>query len=344
MEYYSIDKKHHEILEKIEKLKEKNIKEASKINSLKEDVIKVSRKSLNPTMGDEDIVTSRLKVFKNMDKIHELEKKMDDSEMMNYYTKAGNTLIANEFCSRREKMDIVKDYMNLYDPKIYYDTIKKMRRSKKCELCGSISLKNVLDGTYECKDCYHINYFSVDKVKDNSKIVKVNKYQRSDYFIEYIRKFLIKKLPTNIDDKFFKRLKRIIRNDGIKDFKKVTPGMLDRYLKKMKKTSFTYYKSFILMQLNGTPAPHISSDDLNWMQEMFKEVEMAWNEIKTTDDYSFPFYPFCIYKILELGEDYDDYLEYWRLSDSHDSVRKLNEIWKKICDLRGFEYIRTYVS
>ena len=265
-------------------------------------------------------------------------------EEKEYYNKSYRFLLDNEYCSKKNKIEAVKNYMNVFDKENYYEKLKKNKKSKMCDLCKSSKLKNVLDGLYECMDCTHVNYFNIDKVKDNSKVIKVNKYQRGDYFIDYIRKFLMKKIPTNIDKKFFDKLKKRIKSDGIKDFKKITPNLLDKYLKKMKKTSFTYYKSFILMQLNGTPPPYINSEDLGWMQNMFREVELAWNEIKSTDEYSFPFYPFCIYKILELGGDYDEYLQYWKLTDNHENMKNLNEIWKKICDKRNFEYIKTYIE
>ena len=95
----------------------------------------------------------------------------------------------------------------------------------------------------------------------------------------------------------------------------------------------------------GTSPPHFTNDHIEYMKTMFCKIESVWPQVRErAGRKSFPSYAYCSYKILELLEDYDECLEYFKIGTSQKYLERLDNIWILICKQLNWEFIPTYLS
>jgi ribosomal protein L37AE/L43A len=238
-------------------------------------------------------------------------------------------------------------YMIIVDPEKYFKNIKSKIRNNKCINCKSPShMKTISPGVYQCIKCMYITSdisenVLISDINPNTTL-KNNSYQKSNYFESYINKLRMTKVPRDSVN-VLAEIKSYANKYCINNF---TTDNIRRILKYIGKSNYYKYISYFMCKLtNNFVPPNISSEDLEKLSQMFNEVEAAWVQLickKNGKKQSFFGYPYVMRKLLELLEDYDNYLPLIPLSNSTSNINKNDKIWSQICEYLRYEFIPTY--
>jgi len=242
-----------------------------------------------------------------------------------------------------QRKNIESEFMMLLETNRYFKDQQNVNHRKTCDYCGSINLEYVNNGFYSCNDCIYVTSYSLDDQKFiedcefGAKPVTIgaNQYQKFKYCTVYINKFQMKRIP-DINDEILENIKRELTGY------RPNPTLLRRTLKKLGYSRLYYDIPFLLNKLQGKVPPHISPEHEDHMRQMFNDIDSIWLQIKNTKRRSFINYSYCLYKILELLGDYDEFLDYFKISRTN--IERLDRLWLAICNHLNWEFIPTHLS
>ena len=250
--------------------------------------------------------------------------------------------------SKVKKRNLERKYALLIDEENYVKEFRKDNdKSKKCCNCDSMDLSYLSNGIYYCENCEYSVMFFMDDEKYNEDnettlnqfITNNNHYQKIKYYESYLDRLQIKKVP-DIESSTLSKIRDLHINVEI------TPLSIKKTLIIMNMPKLCHHISYIHNKLcPDVGPPHITNDHIEYMKGMFTKIESIWPEIKEmANRKSFPSYPYCSYKILELLEDYDQCLNYFKTGTSQKYLENLDRIWILICKRLNWEFIPTYLS
>jgi uncharacterized Zn finger protein (UPF0148 family) len=201
--------------------------------------------------------------------------------------------------------------------------------NEKCKECGSkaiVTLAN--DGYVYCNTCHAIEYIVIDHEKpsyrDPPKEVSFYAYKRTNHLNEWLSQIQGKE-TTEIPEEVYDRILVI------------TPKKIRDILRKLQINKYEHIPH-IISRLTGRPMMQMPPDLEEKLRSMFKQVQTPFLRHSPRDRKNFLSYSYCLHKMLQLlGR--DEYLHMFSLLKSRDKLAAQDQIWKKICDDLGWEYI-----
>jgi hypothetical protein len=240
------------------------------------------------------------------------------------------------------KNELIFEFFRRIDP-AYIIKYHYKEKIHLCE-CGAEFILN--DGIYICSRCKNAMESVIDNSKTSYKETKSNRdssaspYRKLGHLNEWLNRLEAKKIPKMQQDVYNAIINHILNSSRNRDMdlNKLTPKKLKAVLKKLGYNEYYEDISFILSQITGLVPPTLSQNENEILRIMFREVEVAWRKVKPHDRNNFINYPYVLRKLLELLG-YDEYLDYFTLSESNDKLMAMDSLWNATCKILKYQFI-----
>ena len=213
-----------------------------------------------------------------------------------------------------------------------------------CEHCNKELLMYNNEGLLICNNCGLQEKILLDfdkpSYKNPPKEITSFCYKRINHLNEFLAQFQAKE-STIIPDNLYNEILIEIKKQRIKNMANITPEKMRLILRKIKRNDYYEHIPYIINQLNGLPPPVISSEIEEIIRNMFKEIQIPFEELKPKINpkrKNFLSYNYVMYKFFELLE-LDEYLECFLLLKSRNKLHQQDIIWKEICRELKWQYI-----
>lgn len=248
--------------------------------------------------------------------------------------------------TNRSRGTLLEQYMKYTDPNYMTNHYHQLQHTSDdaCSHCHSRNIVMVAnDGYIVCTDCDCIEYIIVDhekpSYKDPPKEISFYAYKRINHLNEWISQIQGKE-TTEIPEEVYDRILLEIKKQRITNMADVTCKTVRAILKKLKINKYYEHSAHIISRLNGNPIPQLSSELEEKLRNMFKQIQTPFVKYAPPKRKNFLSYSFCLHKFLQLlGEDH--LLENFPLLKSRDKLHQQDQIWKKICEDLGWEFVRS---
>jgi len=351
----TLDSKHKEFIKKFEKddtIEIPKLKKNKKdiINKLKKKNLKIEKKlELEDKLKD---IKNKIKYLKNNKKNYYLnnskyifdyfENKKNIAECKNK-TKILNTFFNvndNNFDNNNKCSSFTKYLANVEDKFINIDNYIYINDiCTKCNNGELISIHN--EGILVCNKCSYTIIYIVENekqsYKDPPKEVTFYAYKRINHFREILAQFQAKE-TTQIPEEVFINIKNQIKKERI-NITNVTNKKAKEILKKLGYNKYYEHIPFIKDKLGVRP-PIMSPELEEQLCSLFMDIQDPYSRFCPSYRVNFLNYYYTIYKFCELL-DQTQFLPFFPMLKDRDKRIEQDEIWKKICDDLGWEFIPT---
>lgn len=263
-------------------------------------------------------------------------------EMLKLKKKENNKTNNNTF-DKMTKKELYDNYMNIINDNEKINIIKNNNYTI-CEHCNKELLAYNTEGLLICYNCGVQEKILLDfdkpSYKNLPKEITSFCYKRINHLNEFLAQFQAKE-STIIPDNLYNEILVEIKKQRIKNMANITPEKMRLILRKIKRNDFYEHIPYIINQLNGLPPPIISSEIEEIIRNMFKEIQIPFEELKPKINpkrKNFLSYNYVMYKFFELLE-LDEYLECFQLLKSRNKLHQQDIIWKEICRELKWQYI-----
>ena len=141
---------------------------------------------------------------------------------------------------------------------------------------------------------------------------------------------------TNIEEKCIEQLIRCIKRDGIRDSRRLLCAQIRLYLKEVHYTEYNDHVPLIRKIITGIIPPQLKQSELRKLYNLFDKSIKAFDIIKPPNKSNAIYYPYIIYKILNIIIDNNirkrKILECIHLQ-SRDTLISNDILWEKICKI-----------
>ena len=241
------------------------------------------------------------------------------------------------------KKELHKTYIKMIDND-YIDNNTITINSDICEYCNTDMLLNQNCGVLICSNCGIQEQVILDSdkpsYKDPPKEMTSFCYKRINHLNEFLAQFQAKE-TTEIPDELYNEILVEIKKERIINMAQITPEKMRVILRKIKRNDYYEHIPYIINQLNGLPPPIISAEVEEIIRNMFKEIQIPFEELRPTvvpKRKNFLSYNYVMYKFFELLE-LDEYLQCFQLLKSRNKLHQQDIIWKHICRALNWQYI-----
>lgn len=246
----------------------------------------------------------------------------------------------------QRKGSVFRNYMNHVEQQAgYNDTPEAMRQYDICTDCeGEPCL--IIDREYmvcpKCGRCYpasNLSYENLSFEQQISDIVHVACYRRSNHFSEWLSKLQAREV-TKIPDDVMTAVKVELKKHRLTEPCQITQAKIKDILKKLKFSKYYEHVPSIHSIITQTSAPKFPSELEEKLKQLFDEIQEPFERFKGAKRSNMLSYGFLLYKFCELlGE--DNYLPYLPLLKSSTKLWECDQVWKKICADRQWEFVPT---
>ena len=358
----TIDIKHKEKLNDIEKKELNYNKLNDKINKYNKDIYNIDKREI---ITNEDIEKKAIL----RDKIDELNYKIDILNYQNdkmdyfyenidllkeYYNEDKEIQQSNDIKDLNDLFKLKKDNIisnnkdNLYDTymkRVYKHNERKKHNNiiKLCENCKIEKTIHINEGLLICKNCGHSEnaLLDIEKscVKDRNTENKPSMYKRINHLSELLNQFQAKE-STDIDDEVYIQIKEELRRQRKVDYSKLNYDLMRQVLKKLRLNKFYEHIYHIINKLNGLPPPSLSKKLEYMIKQKFIEIQQPYLLFKKSNRKNFTTYNTMINKILQLLNE-NELRKHFPILKNRDKINDFDYIWYKICQYNGYKYIPT---
>ena len=241
------------------------------------------------------------------------------------------------------KKELYTKYMKLIDNN-YDDNDYTNIKTDICEYCNTEMLLNQNAGVLICSNCGIQEQIILDSdkpsYKDPPKEMTSFCYKRINHLNEFLAQFQAKE-TTDIPEEIYNEILLEIKKERIKNMADITPEKMRILLRKIKRNDYYEHIPYIINQLNGLEPPIISGEVEDIIRNMFKEIQVPFEELRHTvvpKRKNFLSYNYVMYKFFELLE-LDEYLNCFMLLKSRNKLHQQDLIWKHICSSINWQYI-----
>lgn len=261
--------------------------------------------------------------------------------VIDFFYNKGNTkdISINE----NNRAELLDKYLSYTDVNYIDNTINNIDATL-CSHCEEDSLVfNVNESIYCCQNCNTIEKVITDNekpsYKDPPKEISYFSYKRINHYTEWLNQIQGKE-TTEIPDEVFDNIMKELKKQRIYDSNDITREKIKDILKKLKINKYYEHVPYILNRITGNPNPHLSPELENKLKQMFKEIQVPFLKYSPLNRKNFLSYSYVIHKFIQLlGQ--TEYLSYFPLLKSREKLHQQEQIWKKICDDLGWEFIRS---
>lgn len=210
-----------------------------------------------------------------------------------------------------------------------------------CKQCKNQMICLQHDAIIICQNC---GYQEVLLVEQNRPILKQNikdtshfSYKRINHFREWCNQVQGKE-STDIPDEIFEKILNEIKKEKIVDTKTITYVKMREILKRLRINKYYEHINYIINRINGIPTPQFSPELEDKLCNMFRDIQGPFLKHCPKDRKNFLSYSYVLYKFFQiLG--LNEYLKYFPLLKSREKLYIQDQIWKKICEELGYEFI-----
>ena len=311
----------------------------SKTNINNDENIKKNYKSVLNFFNDRennDIIESKIESDKN--------KVSDDSEI-NKNDGTYASLKISDFVKEEltfKKKNILEEYLQKIDSK-YISKIKIDINICKCNNCNLEMTVYPSDGIQICENCGIQQNILIESDKPSFKDPPMEvcyfSYKRINHFNEWLAQFQAKE-STEIPDEVYEKILIEIKKERIIKLEKLDTKKIRQYLKKIKLNKYYDHAAHILYQINGIQPPSMSKELEEKLRLMFKEIQGPFMAVCPKTRKNFLNYSYVLHKFVELLG-LDEYKIYFPLLKDREKLHQTDMIWKKICELLGWDFIKS---
>ena len=244
--------------------------------------------------------------------------------------------------SESTRGSLLDQYMRLVREDYISDSVMNAAHiHEKCNVCGSkcvVTLVN--DGYLHCTHCHAVEYVVIDHDKpsyrDPPKEVSFYAYKRTNHLNEWLSQIQGKE-TTEIPEEVYDKILLEIKKQKITNMAQITPKKIRDILRKLQINKYEHIPH-IISRLTGRPMMQMPPELEDKLRTMFKQVQTPFLRHSPPSRKNFLSYSYVLHKMLQLlGK--DEYLHMFGLLKSRDKLAAQDQIWRKICDELGWEFI-----
>jgi hypothetical protein len=249
-----------------------------------------------------------------------------------------DTELADELSKERKN---IQTYMTNVDDS-FLDINNFVIPTDICNFCSKGEMIAVdYEGILICNFCSNSVKYLVENekpsYKEPPKEVCFYAYKRINHFREILAQFQAKE-TTQIPDEVIENIIQQIKKERI-DLSHMTNKRTKEILKKLGYNKYYEHIPFIKDKL-GIKPPIMSSELENMLCNLFMDIQGPYAKFCPDDRVNFLNYYYTVYKLCELLNQHH-FLPYFPMLKDREKRIEQDEIWKKICEELGWEYIPT---
>ena len=282
----------------------------------------------------------------NKKKINKIKK--NNNTVLSFFSnnekESEEKIVERSINDKMSKTDIVNQYLSYVDPNYIKKTDED--REETINVCSNCNVELYIyktDGVSICPRCSKQERIIVESdkpsYKDPPKEIAYFSYKRINHFNECLAQFQAKE-STDIPNEVFDKILLEIDKERIINMADLTTDKLREILKKLKLNKYYEHIPHIINRLNGIQAPTLTREIEEKLRSMFKEVQAPFMKYCPKDRVNFLSYSYVLYKFVELLE-LDDFLSSFPLLKSREKLHQQDQIWKRVCEDLGWEFIKS---
>lgn len=245
-----------------------------------------------------------------------------------------NTYLTNEI----DNMDQFNKLLGKYK-KINPDIKNNIIEYDMCD-CGEKMTVNAATSDLLCLKCGYIKSL-LGTVFENAQFFSQSesRYRHGSYIPSHHCKYWLERIlakeSNEITTEHIEKVKSCIKRDNIQNLKNISIDQFRKYLKETKLSKLNDHIPLIKKYITGFAPPQLTHEEINIIYNYFDKAVKLYSRIKPDSSTNFIYYPYLLYKILELI-----------IADRQRRVKLLSGIhlqgyntlvnndkkWKKICD------------
>ena len=253
----------------------------------------------------------------------------------------------SDFVDMKEKSNranLLQTYTKIMDPSKYKpDVIQKKIEIDICNLCEVEMSLIQSEGIIVCPQCGREEHILIDSDKPSYKDPPPEAgeftYKRINRFDEWLTQYQAKEtteIPQEVLDSILLEMKK----EGITNLCRLNMEKVRGYLKKLGLNKYYEHIPHIIYCLNGLPTPRLTPEVEEKLRSMFRQIQDIFDKVCPDNRTNFLSYSYLLRKLLELlGE--DEHKEYFRLHKSREKIYQHDKVWKKICKILKWQYLRS---
>lgn len=212
-----------------------------------------------------------------------------------------------------------------------------------CKITKGLDVEKYLfqsEGCYICKECGHTNHVTMESELPSHKELANEKqkypYKKINHLKEKLNQFQSKE-SADVSDDICATVKSDLRKMGI-EYKKSTPPMIRKILKKHKWTECYEHLQQIYCKVSGNKPINLSSETEETIINMFQAMQESFRKHCPKERSNFLSYAYVLNKIFRILR-MPEHAKYFGLLKSKEKLREQDAIWFKICkDLKWTFY------
>ena len=241
-----------------------------------------------------------------------------------------------------QKAKLLNKYLTVTDK----NYIIKNNLEKSFLLCDKCSEERIIikdEGYIVCNKCGHATNIYLESNKPSFKNpppeISYFAYKRINHFNEILAQFQGKE-STEIPQEVYDKLIIEIKKERIKNMALLNDKKIKEYLKKLKLNKYYEHIPHIINRLCGLPPPVVSPEIEEKLRLMFKEIQIPFRQVCPSNRKNFLSYYYVLHKFVELL-DIDALKSSFPLLKSREKLHEQDKIWKKICNILKWEFVRS---
>jgi hypothetical protein len=214
----------------------------------------------------------------------------------------------------------------------------------RCSACDEEMMFYQNEAKLGCPACGQEEFILVDSekpsYKDPPREITYFAYKKQNHFNEWLAQFQAKE-NTDIPQDVIEAVLGELRKERISDPKRVKKEKILEILRKLKLSKMYDHvqqiKNRIQQQMTSLT---LSKEVEEKLQHMFKEIQPAFIKYCPKGRSNFLSYPYVLYKMCQLLE-MDEFLPCFQLLKSREKLYQQDQVWQKICEELGWQFIRS---
>lgn len=255
----------------------------------------------------------------------------------------------NQFVQRRvhnNRGQLYSQYMNVVNNNPVLVEKHNRQHQTECADCGTTMQMAVNESYLVCHQCgnYLVHFEpSVAGLTYEQEIHTETNMHFSYKRINHLRELLSQlqaKESSDIPEDIIASVKAEFKKSRIYQAKDITQEKVKQFLKKLGYNRYYEHTRQITNILSGTPPPTISNALYDKIINMFIEIQAPFEQVCPKNRKNFFSYNYILYKFCELL-DQKEHMKHFPLLKSREKLYQQDCIWKQICEIKGWSFIRS---